>query len=328
MKKYKQITTELTFRCNAKCPACHRQKPLRIDLNDAKYTFTLESFQKVFYPEFLNNLEWLVFNGNFGDSIMNKQFREIIAYVKQHNVRLNIHTNGGIHNKDYWNDVGNILDSKDIINFALDGLSDTHSTYRINTTFEKVFENAKAVIETKRSQVHWKFIVFDYNQHQIAEAKELAIKEGFTSFNLIKTGRFFAAPTTGDYVHTKKTADLTKLPKKIHCSWDDWEKWYVSPDGLVFRCCWTGAHYYDKEVTRFYYPTNFENIFNANSIPIEEIISSQYWEKLRSYLQGYDRSFPICKSQCGKVISSREKIEENLFTGEKTIFEAGQGRYT
>ena len=33
MRKYRQLTTELTFRCNAKCPACHRQKPLSINLN-------------------------------------------------------------------------------------------------------------------------------------------------------------------------------------------------------------------------------------------------------------------------------------------------------
>ena len=31
MKEIKQLTTELTFRCNAKCPACHRWKPLRIN---------------------------------------------------------------------------------------------------------------------------------------------------------------------------------------------------------------------------------------------------------------------------------------------------------
>ena len=66
-RKYKQLTTELTFRCNAKCPACHRHKvPLRINLNDSKYTISLENFQKLFYPKLLLNLDWLVFNGNFG----------------------------------------------------------------------------------------------------------------------------------------------------------------------------------------------------------------------------------------------------------------------
>ena len=142
MKKYRQLTTELTFRCNAKCPACHRVKPLRINLNDKKYTITLDKFKQLFYPELLKNLEWLVINGNFGDSVMNKQFREIISYVKEHDTRILIHTNGGIHGHDYWTDVGNILTNRDIINFDMDGLADTHSKYRINTKFEDVFSNA------------------------------------------------------------------------------------------------------------------------------------------------------------------------------------------
>ena len=105
MRKYRQLTTELTFRCNAKCPACHRQKPLSINLNDKKYTITLENFKKLFYPRLLNNLEWLVLNGNFGDSIRNKQFRESLGYVKSHGTRILIHTNGGIHDDDYWSEV-------------------------------------------------------------------------------------------------------------------------------------------------------------------------------------------------------------------------------
>ena len=109
-KKYRQFTTELTFRCNAKCPACHRHKtPLSINLNESKYTISLENFQKLFYPEFLRNLDWLVLNGNLGDSVINKQFREILSYVKEHDTRILIHTNGGIHDHDYWTDVGNIL---------------------------------------------------------------------------------------------------------------------------------------------------------------------------------------------------------------------------
>ena len=116
MDKIRQLTTELTFRCNAKCPACHRQKPLRINLNDAKYTVSLDKFKQLFNPELLQNLEWLMLNGNFGDSIMNKEFREIISYVKSQGTRLKIHTNGGIHSTDYWSDVGNILTKDDIIN--------------------------------------------------------------------------------------------------------------------------------------------------------------------------------------------------------------------
>ena len=322
MRSIRQLTTELTFRCNARCPACHRQKPLSINLNDKKYTITFDNFKKLFYPDLLRKMEWLVLNGNFGDSIMNKQFREIISYVKEHDTRILIHTNGGIHTNDYWTDVGNILTDKDIINFDLDGLHDTHHIYRINTEFENVFNNAKSVIATKRPQVHWKYIVFEHNKHQVEEARKLANDNGFTTFSTVKTSRDVFAPSTGKFVHSKKTQAYKQAKREIHCVWDNWGKWYVSPEGLVFRCCWTGGHYYDQGQKRFYYPPKFERMFNGFHVPIEKIISYDYWSKLQNFLQGYERSFSLCKSQCGKIVSSIEKTEENLKTGEKTVFDS------
>ena len=253
---------------------------------------------------------------------MNKQFREIISYVKEHGTRLLIHTNGGIHDHNYWVEIGKILQKEDIINFDLDGLEDTHPIYRINTKFETVLSNAKAVISTKRPQVHWKYIVFNYNQHQVDTAKKLAIDLGFHSFSIVKTNRDFEAPTQGKFAHTKNKVNIKELEREIICSWDNWGKWYISPEGLVFRCCWTGGQYYDSDNSRFYYPPEFTKKFNGFYVPIEKIISYNYWSKLRKYLEGYERSFSLCKSQCGKLLSSREKIEEDLATGEKTIFDA------
>jgi MoaA/NifB/PqqE/SkfB family radical SAM enzyme len=322
MRQIKQLTTELTFRCNAKCPACHRWKPLRVNLNDPQYTISLERFQQLFNPELLDNLEWLVLNGNFGDSIMNKQFREIISYVKSRGTRLLIHTNGGIHNKDYWTDVGNILTKDDIINFDLDGLQDTHHIYRINTEFDKVLANAKAVIDSSDAQVHWKYIVFEHNKHQVEEARKIAKQTGFTTFSTVKTSRDVFAPKTGQFVHSKKTREYEEAERKIHCVWGDWGKWYISPNGLVFRCCWTGGHYFDQQNDRFYYPPEFERLFNGFEVPIQKIIQYNYWNKLQQFLQGYDRSFKLCKSQCGKIVSSIEKTEENLKTGTKAKIDA------
>jgi MoaA/NifB/PqqE/SkfB family radical SAM enzyme len=321
-RQIKQLTTELTFRCNAKCPACHRWKPLRINLNDPEYTISLDRFKQLFNPELLNNLEWLVLNGNFGDSVMNKQFREIISYVKSHGTKLLIHTNGSIHDKNYWTDVGNILNKFDIINFDIDGLEDTHSIYRINTDYHKVLENAKAVIDTGRTQVEWKYIVFEHNKHQVEDARALAKQLGFTTFSTVKTSRDTFAPKKGEYVHIKKTDKYEQAEKKIHCVWDSWGKFYVAPNGLVFRCCWTGGHYFDQDNTRFYYPPEFERLFNGFEVPIQKIISYKYWTKLQQFLQGYDRSFSLCKSQCGKIVSSIEKTQEDLITGERIKVDA------
>ena len=65
-----------------------------------------------------------------------------------------------------------------------------------------------------------------------------------------------------------------------------------------------------------------EQLFNGLEVPIEKILNYDYWNKLQQFLQGYDRSFSLCKSQCGKIVSSREKTEEDLKTGEITLFNA------
>ena len=53
------------------------KKCMNIYLNNKKFTITLKDFKKLFYPELLRKMEWLVLNGNFGESIMNKQYKEI-----------------------------------------------------------------------------------------------------------------------------------------------------------------------------------------------------------------------------------------------------------
>jgi hypothetical protein len=57
-------------------------------------------------------------------------------------------------------------------------------------------------------------------------------------------------------------------------------------------------------------------------VPLDTILDYNYWTKLRSFLQGYERSFKLCKSQCGKIVSSIEKTELNLKTGEVTVFDS------
>ena len=33
----------------------------------------------------------------------------------------------------------------------------------------------------------------------------------------------------------KKTKAYQEAKRQIHCVWDDWGKWYISPEGLVFQ---------------------------------------------------------------------------------------------
>ena len=53
-----------------------------------------------------------------------------------------------------------------------------------------------------------------------------------------------------------------------------------------------------KEKRGFTTP-KFEQMFNGLHVPLEKILSYEYWTKLQNYLKGYERSFKMCKSQCG-----------------------------
>ena len=79
---------------------------------------------------------------------------------------------------------------------------------------------------------------------------------------------------------------------------------------------------YDESLAKTQFLEQFENLFNGLHVPLEKILSYDYWTKLQNYLKGYDRSFSLCKSQCGKIISSIEKTEENLTTGKKVLFDS------
>jgi hypothetical protein len=49
--------------------------------------------------------------------------------------------------------------------------------------------NAEAFI-TAGGEAHWDFIVFEHNEHQVDEARNLAIKMGFKNFNVKRTTRW------------------------------------------------------------------------------------------------------------------------------------------
>jgi hypothetical protein len=120
-------------------------------------------------------------------------------------------------------------------------------------------------------RAEWDFIVFRHNEHQVDEARELAAKLGFARFFVKKTSRFFASGNvTGKqvrdrdgepaYVIEEPASDRFKNPAVVHlaqlgrfadyqaetditCKAVRYSRLYVSAEGLVFPCCWTGALY-------------------------------------------------------------------------------------
>ena len=191
-KELRSIHLEISNNCQASCPMCTRnihggvENPL-LDIEN----WTLETFKKAISSEVLNQIEKLYFCGNFGDPILNSELPDMCLYAKTVNpkIQIRIHTNGSARNKSWWIKLANSLPLDHGVVFAIDGLEDTHSIYRIGTNYETIIDNAQHFI-LNGGKAEWAFIRFKHNEHQVEEAKRRAKELGFETFTMKDSSRF------------------------------------------------------------------------------------------------------------------------------------------
>ena len=201
---------EITSYCNAACPQCPRNinggvvnpymplMHLPRNVIDEKFT-----------TELVSRLRQVFFCGSYGDPIMHPEFLDILKDFRRKNpqVWLYIHTNGGVHDTEYWKEIASIMNGYGHIAFGIDGLEDTLPLYRRNVSYNKVIDNARAFINAG-GKAQWNFIVFKHNEHQVDEARKLSQRYGFTDILVRNTGRFFNHATMEELpawpVHDRK----------------------------------------------------------------------------------------------------------------------------
>lgn len=191
-----QVHWEPTDNCNSACPMCPRYDDKGFETKTLAHAeWTLESFVKAWPVEFIKGLNKILACGNFGDPCACREFVDIYEYLRKTNpgIGLACNTNGSLRNPDWWSRLGAVMRAEqnrgNYCTFSLDGLEDTNHLYRRNTNWKKIMENARAFIEAG-GIAHWDFIVFEHNEHQVEEARELAKTMGFKNFNVKRTTRW------------------------------------------------------------------------------------------------------------------------------------------
>lgn len=191
-----QVHWEPTDKCNSACPMCPRYDAKGFEIDTLANTeWTLEGFKKAWPVEFIRGLHKILACGNFGDPCACKEFVDIYEYLREVSpgIGLACNTNGSLRNPAWWARLGAVMKHEqnggNYCTFSLDGLEDTNHLYRRNTVWKKIMENAQAFIDAG-GIAHWDFIVFEYNEHQIDEARELARTMGFKNFNVKRTTRW------------------------------------------------------------------------------------------------------------------------------------------
>ena len=177
---------EVSSRCALACPRCART------IMKGAYEVTdlpLALVQRIFPPG--TPARKIILCGNHGDPIYHQRFHEILSYLRGLGPvppRLSIHTNGAFRDRAWWAETAKILSPDDRVVFSIDGLSDTNHLYRVNARWSTILDGI-AECRGKVGMI-WKLIVFKHNQHQVEEARRLAVELGFDDFNLVKSDRF------------------------------------------------------------------------------------------------------------------------------------------
>ena len=275
LSEVRALQIEPTSKCNLLCPQCERVDNGKVNPLLPLTELTAEDYDNIFTDELTSQLEYVIFNGSYGDPVASRNLDYVIDKLLQKKLSVvRIFTNGSLKNVSWWNELGSKLSgtSSEVV-FSIDGLEDTNSVYRVNSNFKKIMENATAYIRSG-GRARWDFLVFEHNHHQVEEAKALAKKMGFKKFQEKRTQRFIR----GNYTYRRKSekvfnknrdvVGVLKPPPKdqkdfetvlekygswpnyidvtpIHCKYkQNMKAVFIDFEALVWPCCWVGAPTY------------------------------------------------------------------------------------
>jgi MoaA/NifB/PqqE/SkfB family radical SAM enzyme len=256
--------------------------------------------------------------------------------AENHNIRIDIHTNGSARNKRWWQNLAKSLPKNHMVQFGIDGLADTHALYRVGTVFEKIIENACAYIEAG-GKARWNFITFKHNEHQLEVARQTAKDLGFDSFYEKQTSRFIGTPwfdvldQTGKVTHKlegpteqklifidRKTVENYKeiiSKATIKCEVEETKSVYIDALGYLWPCCFVGAvpyiHATPEQLVYAYQQdsaTTFNAMlarfggmeqFNLRNRSVEAIVNSDEWQTVWDDIFANNK-LHVCARVCGK----------------------------
>lgn len=177
-----RIQIDSSSRCNLSCPGCGRTKWLAKgntpDISDMK----IEHFQALLRPE--NKITRLTYNLAVSDPIYSGVFLKQLEYLNTLDARprVNISTNGSGRQERWWLKLAQLLDSKDTVEFAIDGLEDTNHIYRVNSEWDSIMLGLTTLRANWTGKIGWRYVIFEHNYHQVSAARDLADSLGCHRF--------------------------------------------------------------------------------------------------------------------------------------------------
>ena len=181
MARFPKINLDITHRCTLQCQRCNRAIFAARGQKVPGEDMTMENFKKV-----IDYFEEVYFCGQISDPIFHPQFIEFLKLLKGR--KTVIHT-AASHKKEEWYKKAFEANTDAYWTFGIDGLPKDSHKYRINQDGEHLFKMACMAAKIV-DKVKWQYIVFNYNENNIEEARQMA-KDNNLIFEVQKSSRFW-----------------------------------------------------------------------------------------------------------------------------------------
>ena len=229
-----KVTVDPGNFCNLRCPGCHTgiKHPQMIKPSFLKY-----SNYKIILDQ-VKDYALSIALYNWGEPFLNKEIFDIIAHTRANGLGTTIHSNFNVFNEDMAESA--VRSGLTHIYLSIDGASqEAYQKYRVRGHLANVLDNVKLLVDTKKRMrskypiVTWKFLVFEHNKHEIADAAKMAKSIGVDSFEV-----FVAHPKLMDlYDEAENYRNNPELIQSLNDRCKSlWSSIYIHSDGSMFPC--------------------------------------------------------------------------------------------
>ena len=180
--KERNINIDLTFRCSLECPKCLRQAIRKIGFKVPGIDMPLDDLYKI-----TKYFKGVIFCGQISDPIFHPNFIEILKHCAKNNIPTIINSAASQKSIKWYKEAFDAYSKAEWL-IGIDGLPKDSNKYRINQDGPKLFKVMQMGVKMGNN-IRWQYIVFNYNENNIEEARQLA-KDNNIKFDLIYSGRW------------------------------------------------------------------------------------------------------------------------------------------
>jgi organic radical activating enzyme len=294
----KGLHIELTNKCTLKCPRCSRTEFIEEFPKQWKNK-DIDINQLIKFLDIDLNGVLIRLAGNYGDPIYYNEIIQLIKYLKNKKANICIHTNGSYKSIEWWKELADVLTKDDEIVFAIDGIPENFTQYRINADWKSIKEGI-AIMTQSDAHVTWQYILFPYNRGDVSKAQQLSVELGFNKFFTMESDRrdhnldlINLDEVSKSKVIWKQTSEKNVSEIDPKCSTND--QHFISAEGRYTPCCFSSEH-------RFYYKTKFYKEKNAYDIKETTLSAVLNYPTTVEFFKTIHIAKPdVCTFSCPKV---------------------------